>query len=106
MEAKLKMMSMAVLMAALVLSACTAARTQGLCNMSQDGFTACKPAVTSSFLASTPDPSAACCAAIAGADMRCLCSYKDSKVLPALGIDPKLAMALPEKCGVALPNPC
>ncbi|XP_060206629.1 putative lipid-transfer protein DIR1 [Lycium barbarum] len=74
-------------------------QAQGICNVSGEGLMSCKPSVT------PPNPSAPtaqCCSALAKADMGCLCAYKNSQWLPSLGIDPKLAMQLPEKC--KLPN--
>lgn len=53
---------------------------------------ACKSAV------STPPNPLECCSGVKHADMHCLCSYKNSNLLPSLGIDPKLAMQLPQKC--------
>ncbi|PIN04988.1 hypothetical protein CDL12_22474 [Handroanthus impetiginosus] len=55
---------------------------------------ACKPSVVP---LNPPPPSATCCSAFSHADMPCLCSYKNSKILPSLGIDPNLAMQLPHK---------
>ncbi|KAH6814254.1 hypothetical protein C2S51_023272 [Perilla frutescens var. frutescens] len=74
-----------------------------LCNVTDDGFTACKPSVTPP--APVP-PSPECCAAVSGADLKCLCSYKNSFLLPSLGIDPDLALALPAKCNVPSPGDC
>ncbi|XP_077214012.1 putative lipid-transfer protein DIR1 [Tasmannia lanceolata] len=74
-----------------------------LCNISQDGFMACKPSVTGPNPA---DPSAACCSALSAANLTCLCSYKNSMVLPALGIDPDLCMQLPSKCKLSSPAQC
>ncbi|GMP71302.1 hypothetical protein CsSME_00029770 [Camellia sinensis var. sinensis] len=82
----------------LLLVAITNAQT--ICNVSMDGLTACKPSVTPPN--PTP-PSATCCSALSHANMQCLCSYKNSKLLPSLGIDPNLALQLPAKC--KLPNP-
>ncbi|KAL9995109.1 putative lipid-transfer protein DIR1 [Helianthus anomalus] len=73
-----------------------------ICDMNQDGLVACKPSVTNP---NPVDPTPECCKAIAGADMKCLCSYKDSSMLPSLGIDPILAIALPAKCSLPAP-PC
>lgn len=74
-----------------------------LCNMSEDGLMACKPAVTAPEPA---DPTAECCQALSGADLSCLCSYRNSFVLPSLGIDPDLALALPSKCNLTPPANC
>ncbi|KAJ0988956.1 hypothetical protein J5N97_007312 [Dioscorea zingiberensis] len=76
---------------------------EGICNMSKDGLDSCKPAASGS----TPtEPSQECCEALADADLQCLCSYKNSVWLPVYGIDPDLAMQLPEKCNLKLPQDC
>ncbi|KAH7864498.1 hypothetical protein Vadar_030204 [Vaccinium darrowii] len=74
-----------------------------LCNMKEDGLMACKPAVTQP---NPVDPTPPCCEALSGADLTCLCGYKNSFVLPSLGIDPDLAMALPAKCKLTPPSNC
>lgn len=76
---------------------------QTICNMPVAGLMACKPSVT------PPNPTAPtsdCCSALSHADMKCLCSYKNSKLLPSLGIDPKLAVKLPAKCNLPHPANC
>lgn len=79
------------------------ARALTLCNMTDDGLEACKPSVTPP---NPVDPTAECCKALSGADLKCLCSYKNSMVLPSLGIDPNLAMGLPAKCNLTPPADC
>ncbi|KAF9688452.1 hypothetical protein SADUNF_Sadunf02G0198600 [Salix dunnii] len=78
-------------------------RAVSVCDISDDGLAACKPSVTK------PDPvdppSVDCCKAVSGANFTCLCSYKNSYLLPYLGIDPDLAMALPSKCNLSIPTP-
>lgn len=75
-----------------------------LCNMTDDGLQACKPSVT---LPNPVDPpTAACCTALSTADLPCLCSQKGSPMLTFLGIDPALAMALPNKCNLTPPTNC
>ncbi|XP_031113450.1 putative lipid-transfer protein DIR1 [Ipomoea triloba] len=74
-----------------------------LCNMSDDGLQACKPSVTPP---NPVEPTAACCTALSAADLPCLCSQKGSPMLSFLGIDPDLAMALPNKCGLTPPTNC
>ncbi|XP_009782537.1 putative lipid-transfer protein DIR1 [Nicotiana sylvestris] len=74
-----------------------------LCNMGDDGLTACKPSVTKP---NPVEPSASCCEALSGADLQCLCSYRNSLLLPSLGIDPELALALPPKCNLTSPANC
>ncbi|TKY66215.1 putative lipid-transfer protein DIR1 [Spatholobus suberectus] len=73
------------------------------CNMDEDGLEACKPSVTQP---NPVDPSPECCKALAGADLNCLCSYKNSSELPFLGIDPTLATSLPAKCNLTPPANC
>lgn len=74
-----------------------------LCKMDEDGLMACKPSVTKP---NPVDPSDDCCKALFAADLDCLCSYRNSMLLPALGIDPELAMGLPAKCGLPVPAGC
>lgn len=71
-----------------------------VCGVSDDGLTACKPWVTNPC--PTDVPPTACCDGLSKADFGCLCNYKHSLLLPSLGIDPDLALALPAKC--SLPN--
>ncbi|RVW32348.1 putative lipid-transfer protein DIR1 [Vitis vinifera] len=83
---------------ALVLVVAVVANGQGsICRMTQDGLTACKPSVSGQ---SPLPPSPACCAAISKADLPCLCSFKNSALLPYLGIDPNMATQLPAKCNI------
>ncbi|KAL8146709.1 putative lipid-transfer protein DIR1 [Apium graveolens] len=93
------------LMVVMVVTVAIVVKTEAvdLCKMSEDGLMACKPAVTAPVPA---DPTAECCAALSGADLSCLCSYRNSFVLPSLGIDPDLAMALPSKCNLTPPANC
>ncbi|KAI3418280.1 AAI domain-containing protein [Psidium guajava] len=98
--------SMVVLAAAMVVVAVTlagGAEAITLCKMSSDQLMACKPAVTKPDPA---EPTPECCTALSAADLGCLCSYRNSAVLPALGIDPDLALGLPAKCGLTPPANC
>ncbi|WVZ05322.1 hypothetical protein V8G54_018668 [Vigna mungo] len=74
-----------------------------LCDMNEEGLEACKPSVTEP---NPVDPSPECCKALAAADLKCLCSYKNSSTLPFLGIDPNLAASLPAKCNLTPPDNC
>ncbi|CAM8887327.1 hypothetical protein QQ045_026619 [Rhodiola kirilowii] len=79
-----------------VVAAAYVAKAQ-ICNMKAEGMMACKTAVT------PPNPSPpteACCTALSHGDMACLCGYKHSPMLTALGINSDLAMELPDKCGI------
>uniref|UniRef100_A0A7N0ZWY4 Bifunctional inhibitor/plant lipid transfer protein/seed storage helical domain-containing protein n=1 Tax=Kalanchoe fedtschenkoi TaxID=63787 RepID=A0A7N0ZWY4_KALFE len=87
---------LSLLVLSLALLAAHTANAQ-ICNMKTEGLMSCKPAVT----APNPlPPTDACCAALAHGDMDCLCGFKHSRMLSALGIDSDLAMQLPDKCGV------
>ncbi|KAI9186404.1 hypothetical protein LWI28_016895 [Acer negundo] len=73
-----------------------------ICNIdSTEMMNQCLPSVSGK---SPKPPSKQCCAAVRKAKLPCLCGYKN--VLPALGIQPKLALALPKKCGLATPPEC
>ncbi|KAL6970857.1 hypothetical protein U1Q18_030535 [Sarracenia purpurea var. burkii] len=76
---------------------------QSICNVPIAGLTACRPAVTPP---KPSPPSPTCCAALSGANFKCLCSYKNSSLLPSLGIDPNLALQLPAKCKLRNPPNC
>lgn len=75
-----------------------------LCGMTQEGLEACQPAAT----AKKAVPSPACCAALAGADLPCLCKFKNKNrdLLKSLKIDPSLATQLPTKCHLTPPPVC
>ncbi|KAJ6834673.1 PVR3-like protein [Iris pallida] len=105
MESSKKSSSSMMVVAVLVLVAAMAAAEQAgaICNMTSDGFDECKPSVTGPDPA---EPSRGCCDALGAADLPCLCSYRNSVVLPSLGIDPGLAMQLPRKCGLPTPAGC
>lgn len=94
-----KLVALMVMVVAILVKA----EAMDLCKMSEDGLMACRPAVTAPEPA---DPTAECCEALSGADLSCLCSYRNSFVLPSLGIDPDLAMALPSKCNLTTPANC
>lgn len=64
-----------------------------ICNIDTAELAECLPAVTGR---SPPPPTRRCCKAIRHADMSCLCRYQS--ILPAMGIPPGNAFALPKKC--------
>ncbi|CAL5353386.1 unnamed protein product [Camellia sinensis] len=74
-----------------------------LCDINEDGLVACKPSVTQP---DPVDPTQGCCDALKVANLTCLCGYRNSFMLPSLGIDPDLAMALPAKCNLSPPPNC
>ncbi|KAL3621883.1 hypothetical protein CASFOL_034079 [Castilleja foliolosa] len=92
-----------VALVAVIVVVLDGASALSLCNVTEDGFTACKPSVTPP---SPVPPTPECCDAVSGADMKCLCSYRNSFMLPSLGIDPDLALALPAKCNRPSPTEC
>ncbi|EYU46116.1 hypothetical protein ABFS82_04G072100 [Erythranthe guttata] len=97
------MTKVAVLVAAMVVFL-AGAKAMDLCNVTEDGLTACKPSVVQP---NPVEPSPECCdAVVSGADLKCLCSYKNLFMLPSLGIDPDLALALPAKCNIPNPTEC
>ncbi|KAJ4956129.1 hypothetical protein NE237_012912 [Protea cynaroides] len=94
---------MLVMIAILLGNELMVVKSQSICKMSGQGLMACKPSVTPP---NPPPPTRDCCQALSHADLKCLCGYKNSSVLPALGIDPNLAMQLPEKCKLPKPSTC
>ncbi|OMP14317.1 hypothetical protein COLO4_00060 [Corchorus olitorius] len=89
--------------ATLVVVVMATADGQTICNMPVSALMECKPAVTPP---KPPPPTPSCCSSLSHADMRCLCSYKSSNLLPSLGIDPNLAMQLPSICNLPHPAKC
>ncbi|WP_338684575.1 hypothetical protein QD712_29475 [Streptomyces acidiscabies] len=71
-----------------------------VCGLSYTGLMACKDAAT---VGSTSSPTAACCRALRGVNLNCLCQYKNS--LPS-DIDGDLLMKLPAKCGLPTSTRC
>ncbi|KAK9932725.1 hypothetical protein M0R45_019949 [Rubus argutus] len=92
-----------VLLVVLVLVAVEVSNAQTICNVSVNNLMTCKPAVTKPNPAR---PTQTCCSVLSHADLGCLCSYKNSNLLPSLGIDPNLAMQLPAKCKLPHPANC
>jgi hypothetical protein len=96
----------AALLTVLVVLAASAEMAHGVCNLSSAGIRACQPAAA--IRNPTDKPSAECCAALAGADLACLCRYKNAAGMWArfYGIDINRALGLPGKCGLAMPANC
>ncbi|XWS31198.1 hypothetical protein CRYUN_Cryun23aG0057000 [Craigia yunnanensis] len=69
-------------------------RAMTLCDMNDEGLEACKPSVTQP---NPVDPTPKCCEALKGANLTCLCGYKNSMWLPSLGIDPTLCFGSTSK---------
>ncbi|KAK9932724.1 hypothetical protein M0R45_019948 [Rubus argutus] len=92
-----------VLVVALLVVAVEVSNAQTICKVSANDLLTCKPAATSPNPA---PPTQTCCSVLARADLGCLCMYKNSNLLPSLGIDPKLAVQLPAKCHLPRPANC
>ncbi|KAI3420708.1 uncharacterized protein J3R85_012505 [Psidium guajava] len=92
----------AILFGLMVVIACCA-DAQTICNMTYADVMACKPAATPP---NPPPPTSVCCAGLSHADLKCFCKYKNSTILPSIGVDPKLAMELPSKCNLPHPPTC
>lgn len=101
-----KAQSMAALLAVVMVLAASAEVAHGICNLTSDGIRACQPAAA--IRNPTNGPSAECCAALAGANLPCLCQYKNAPGVWAriYKIDVNRAMALPGKCGLTMPANC
>jgi hypothetical protein len=95
----LRFLLAAVAVAALLVAA------EAVCNMSNEQFMSCQPAAAKTTDPPTK-PSDACCAALGGADLGCLCTYKNSPWMTVYNIDPQRAIELPAKCGLATPANC
>lgn len=98
-----KWVALQLMMVVMMFSMLKGSKSITLCNMSEDGLMACKPAVTQP---NPVDPSPECCKSLTGADLKCLCSYKNSPEIALLGIDPILATKLPAKCNLTPPANC
>ncbi|GAB4830329.1 hypothetical protein Ancab_019967 [Ancistrocladus abbreviatus] len=91
--------------ALLVIVAAIAEVTNGdpakVCGIPVSGLISCWPAVTKP---NPPPPSELCCLCLKQADLECFCPYVHSPLLPSLGIDPELALQIPEKCSLPKPS--
>uniref|UniRef100_A0A2N9GZW0 Bifunctional inhibitor/plant lipid transfer protein/seed storage helical domain-containing protein n=1 Tax=Fagus sylvatica TaxID=28930 RepID=A0A2N9GZW0_FAGSY len=77
------------------------AKAAAICNIDSTKLTQCLPAVNGQ---SPPPPTKQCCTVVRHANLPCLCNYKS--LLPAFGINPTHALALPKKCGLKTPPQC
>ncbi|KAG9447476.1 hypothetical protein H6P81_013604 [Aristolochia fimbriata] len=103
MEKMMKLAAVAMLLTLVIVGEVKLSSADGgFCGMTQEGLLACKPSVSGQ---NPTSPSNACCNALKGASMSCLCAYKNNNVLPAFGINPKRAMELPVACNLP-PPPC
>ncbi|KAJ4956997.1 hypothetical protein NE237_013780 [Protea cynaroides] len=96
MEAFRKLMVVVLVMAVVLGKEVMVSKAQTtLCNLTGAELSTCKPFVTPG---TTAEPSDLCCAALSHANLKCLCSFKNSNWLSSFGIDPNLALQLPAKC--------
>ncbi|QCE05669.1 hypothetical protein DEO72_LG9g674 [Vigna unguiculata] len=95
--------AVAMMVAMEVLLTGAATDAMDLCGVPSSDLMKCLPAVTPP---SPSEPSKDCCSVINIVDLKCLCGFKSSPLLPALGIDPKLALELPAKCKIGKTIPC
>ncbi|XP_068666712.1 putative lipid-transfer protein DIR1 [Aristolochia californica] len=102
MEKMMKVAAVVMLLVVVIGGEVVRSNADGFCDITQEGLYACKPSVSGP---KPVTPSEACCKALKGANMPCLCSYKNKNILQIFGIDPKLAMDLPAKCHLP-PPPC
>ncbi|XP_038896217.1 putative lipid-transfer protein DIR1 [Benincasa hispida] len=64
----------------------------------------CRPAVAPLHGKPLQPPTKHCCSVIRHADLKCLCNFKS--ILPSVGINTTIALALPSKCGINTPPEC
>ncbi|XP_027341112.1 putative lipid-transfer protein DIR1 [Abrus precatorius] len=83
------------LVTALLIALLSGAKGAAICNIESTKLSLCYAAVTGKY---PPKPTEKCCAVIRHANLPCLCRYKS--VLPAVGINPTNALALPSRCGL------
>uniref|UniRef100_A0A0D9WXR5 Bifunctional inhibitor/plant lipid transfer protein/seed storage helical domain-containing protein n=1 Tax=Leersia perrieri TaxID=77586 RepID=A0A0D9WXR5_9ORYZ len=100
-----KAVALAVLLAVAKVALLPAPAMGDVCKMSNNQLMTCQPAAAATSNP-TPSPSADCCSALSKADLKCLCSYKNSSWLSLYNIDPNRAMQLPAKCGLTMPANC
>ncbi|KAF8655103.1 hypothetical protein HU200_061236 [Digitaria exilis] len=98
--------AMGALLTILFVLATSAEMAHGICKLSSNGIKECQPAAA--IRNPTDRPSAECCAALAGADLSCLCRYKNAAGVWVrfYRIDINRAMGLPGKCGLSMPANC
>ncbi|KAK7387135.1 hypothetical protein VNO78_27663 [Psophocarpus tetragonolobus] len=89
------------LVVALLIAMLGGAKAAVLCDIDSGELNLCYHAVAGNH---PPKPNKKCCAVVKHANLPCLCSYKS--ILPALGIKPINALALPSKCALKTPPEC
>ncbi|KAF4382393.1 hypothetical protein G4B88_011345 [Cannabis sativa] len=91
----MKLVGVKVVIMATIIVGCMLEGALGVCNMSEDGLNACRPAVVKN----QPAPlTKKCCDALRGANLVCFCDYlNNSFLMGVLGVDRNLAMQLPAR---------
>lgn len=89
------------LVASLLIAMLGGAKAYVLCDIESNKLNLCFEAITGNH---PPKPIEKCCEVVKHANLPCFCRYKS--VLPALGINPSNAFALPHKCGLKTPPEC
>ena len=89
------------LVAALLIAMLGGAKAYVLCDIESNKLNLCFEAITGNH---PQKPIEKCCELVKHANLHCFCRYKS--VLPALGINPANAFALPHKCGLKTPPEC
>ncbi|GAB4853929.1 hypothetical protein Ancab_018138 [Ancistrocladus abbreviatus] len=97
MEGYAKFVVVALLLAIVIGDATRVAKGMTICGVNRDELYTCLPAAAAGNPA---PPSPACCKATARANLQCLCSYRNSDIVLALGINLNEAMKVPAKCNV------
>lgn len=97
------MKAVAVALALVLIAMIGLGEAQTVCNMSFPDIFSC----SSSMMPPNPTPpTAQCCTALSHADLKCLCDYLKAGAFSYLGIDPSLALQLPNKCNIPNPPTC
>lgn len=100
MDTKLQVLALTLAFIVILLPA--QARAAKDCNIAD--LLSCMPCIRNTK--PDPEPTDECCKALKKADLPCLCrSYKNSPNLKNY-VNPKLAMELPGKCKLSVPNEC
>ncbi|KAF3323722.1 putative lipid-transfer protein DIR1-like protein [Carex littledalei] len=105
MDTKVQILLAITLACMVILLPAAEARAAKDCKANIADLISCMPCIRNTN--PDPKPTEECCKALEKADLPCLCSsYKNSPELKKLGINTKLAMALPGKCKLTVPKEC
>nr|XP_043626003.1 putative lipid-transfer protein DIR1 [Erigeron canadensis] len=101
MESYTKLVLLAIVLVAVVVTEPMATNGFPICGINTDDLKTCQPAVAKG-VDPLPAPTAECCAALTNANVPCFCKLKDKNptLFAIYGIDPKHCMELPAKCNL------